>query len=371
MADTIKKPAIEFIQTNRIGWTTSMTIEEITQLLPPRPIADQLSFTQTNRPINPKHVAGITRYLQDTPNWAMPSIILAATPDQIKTQDGHIQIATGQLQILDGQHRVQALSDYKEHVKSTPQKGTQAARRAKADQILQSEFPVVIFEVKDTQDHRQMFAWFARNRPIESPVREYFDNTDPFNNAAKVAATKSTILNGRVNFEKGRIEPQDPKFVTLTNLREIATIIEIGIRRPAKDTDRQACWQESNQNNLQDKLAEFFDEFLPECQPNYTLLVEPDQLDRQLVYERNATFAFDAQLIKLIANAWARWTHDYNRPSEKLSGYIGQLDVRRTSPINSLEKTLKIVNPDTKKYENARDRSWERATDLILRLALN
>ena len=39
----ITKPALKFSQTDRIGWTTNMTIEEITTLLPARP-SDQLAL---------------------------------------------------------------------------------------------------------------------------------------------------------------------------------------------------------------------------------------------------------------------------------------------------------------------------------------
>ena len=316
-------------------------------------------FNQINRPINEKHASEIARYLEETPHWAIPSIILAAGTDQIKTQDGHIEVSPKELKILDGQHRIQALSQYK----------TLATRnnQSKESDMLQSELPIVIFEVKSTEDHRQMFAWFARNRPIEAAVREYFDSSDPFNNAAKAAASKSSTLSARVNFQKGRIEAQDPNLITLTNLKEIATVIQIGIGRAAKETDRQSCWQEENQNNLQDKIIEFFDEFLPQCQPNYSLLADTEKLDTQLIYERNATFAFDAPLMRLVANAWARWVHDYNRPPEELIQYVGnKIDMLKTSPTNNLEDPFKVINSETKKYEKARDKSWDRATQIIL-----
>ena len=361
MSTTIKKPATDFIQTSRTGWITSMTIEEIIQVLPLPDLAGLPLFELTNRPINEKHAAGITKYLQETPNWAMPSIILAASPDQIKSKDGQIEISTGELKILDGQHRIKALSDFKHQIASKDE--------SKANEMLQSELPVVIFEVKDVEDHRQMFAWFARNRPIEAPVREHFDNSDPFNNAAKAAEKKSSTLNGRVNFEKGKIETRDPNIITLTSLKEIATVIQIGIQRTANETNRQECRQDDNQANLQDKLIEFFDEFLPECQHNYDLLADLEKLDTKLIYERNATFAFDAQMIRLIANVWARWAHNYNRPPEKLTQYVGKIDMLKTSPTNNLEEPFRVINSETKKYERPRDKSWEKATEIILTAA--
>ena len=69
--------------------------------------------------------------------------------------------------------------------------GTNEAQ-IRLNEAMDSELPVVIFQVKSIDDQKQMFAWFARNRPIEAAVRSWFDQSGPFNNAAKSAMATST-----------------------------------------------------------------------------------------------------------------------------------------------------------------------------------
>lgn len=57
MAQKIKKEAIAFTQTERKGWVLTLTPGELISLVPPRG-PEQLSFfTETNRPIVPRHLA--------------------------------------------------------------------------------------------------------------------------------------------------------------------------------------------------------------------------------------------------------------------------------------------------------------------------
>ena len=78
MSDTLKKPAQKFTQTDRTGWILKMTTKKIAQIIPRREEPKQLSpFTDVNRPITSRHLESIERFLTDTSDWAMPSIILA------------------------------------------------------------------------------------------------------------------------------------------------------------------------------------------------------------------------------------------------------------------------------------------------------
>ena len=199
MSEPITKEAMEFIQTDRTGWVTKMNIREIIQLLPRRSLEQLPLFTETNRPISENHLRGIAKYLDETPNWAMPSIVLATDANGIGNgaAKGTIEIQPESLRILDGQHRVQALSNFTARLAEDAERqvatgpGTSEAQ-IRLNEAMDSELPVVIFQVKSIDDQKQMFAWFARNRPIEAAVRSWFDQSDPFNNAAKSAMATST-----------------------------------------------------------------------------------------------------------------------------------------------------------------------------------
>ena len=60
------------------------------------------------RPSTSRHLDSIERFLTDTSDWAMPSIILAVAPGAISETRNTIEVSPDQLQVLDGQHRIQA-----------------------------------------------------------------------------------------------------------------------------------------------------------------------------------------------------------------------------------------------------------------------
>ena len=176
MSDTLKKPAQKFTQTERTGWILKMTAKEIAQILPRREEPEQLSlFTDINRPITSRHLDSIERFLTDTSDWAMPSIILAVAPGAISETRNTIEVSPDQLQVLDGQHRIQAFYNVIHGWEMDAPRDESNGIQEKLDQISKEELPVVIMEVRDKKDQRQIFAWFARNKPIEPAVREFFD----------------------------------------------------------------------------------------------------------------------------------------------------------------------------------------------------
>ena len=73
-------------------------------------------------------------------------------------------------------------------------------------------------------------------------------------------------------------------------------------------------------------------------------------------------------MIRLIANAWARWTEGHEPlPAEKLARHVGQLKLRRADPLNDLETNFGVVTGDRKKFKGIRDKNWEEATTHIIR----
>ena len=187
--EKLSKEATQFNQPGRTGYLLKMTTEELVDILPARE-AQQLSlFTETNRPITPRHLGGIEKFLTETTDWAMPAIVLSARPGNIQTKGKNITAEPGALEILDGQHRLQAFSNILRQWEMDSPRDDTGETGQKLESIKKQELPVVIFEVESNMEHRQMFAWFARNKPIEPAVREFFDQSDPFGKAAKASWT--------------------------------------------------------------------------------------------------------------------------------------------------------------------------------------
>ena len=133
--------------------------------------------------------------------------------------------------------------------------------------------------------------------------------------------------------------------MSLSNLKGIATTIQLGIRSPRAE-DTAAAWEEENQLNLQNRLIEFFDEFLPACTPNYGFLSNPDQIRDRVLSERSNSYAGNPLIVRLVANAWARWTVDHKREPGRLARHTRAIRMNRADPTNDLEEKLEVITGD-------------------------
>ena len=364
MSPQFKAEATEFKQTDRTGWLLKLTASQIRDLGVERAPEQLTLFTDTNRPITGAHLTGIERFLNDTEGWAMPSIVLAANPNVVQKKAGEIQFDPQDIKVLDGQHRIQAFSNLIHDWEMEAPKDESGALKEKLEKIKDQELPVVIFEVKDNRDQRQLFAWFARNKPIEPAVREFFDESDPFGKAAKVAMEESTLLQGRITYERKTLKPRDREFMTLNNLKDVAITIQLGIRRSPKAEDRTACRETEIQEGLQKKLMEFFDDFLPTCGPEYKVLERPSELSSGILHHKSISHALNPQVIRLIANVWAR-QKEAGQPTEELASHIASMSFKRADPLNHVDTEFQLTK-ERKRFKGIRDQAWEDATTKII-----
>ena len=47
------------------------------------------------------------------------------------------------------------------------------------------------------------------------------------------------------------------------------------------------------------------------CQPNYEIITQLTDFSRKILSERSVSYALNPLVIRLIANAWARWTEGH------------------------------------------------------------
>ena len=372
MTETFTKPAIEYQQSGRTCWATTFTVAELRKLRPPREPENLSLFTETNRPINRRHLDGLSRFLLDTPDWALPPIVLSAAPGAVASQRGKITMNADSVQTLDGQHRLQAFAQIYDRLELDAATDPSGSATAQLRQLKTQELPVAITEVATNTEHRQIFAWFARTKPIDSATREFFDQSNPFGKAAKTAMDASAVLMDRVTWKDPSVPRKGAdsrKLLSLKNLKEIATVIQLGVSRAPKAADREAAWEPETQARLASLLSEFFDVFLPSCQPNYQLLDELPQLESRILSHRQRSYALDPMAIRLIINAWARWKIDRNRDPEILSPVIGQLNLQRADPGNDMVNRLAVVTNPGLKFEKLRSSKWDEATSAILQMA--
>lgn len=368
MTTAFTRPALQFTQSGRRSWTTTFTVRELAQLKTRDDPDQQQLFTEFNRPINARHLGALVQFLSETPNWALPPLILSAQSGELTHEGSTLSGDLSALRILDGQHRIQAFSDLQAHTIA----GTPEESAAILTQLNEQAVAATIIEVANSTEHRQIFGWYARDRNIDPATREYFDQSDPYSNAARVAAGNSAVLHDRLLLTANTIPARGPdrrKLLTLRQLKELAITIHLGISRNPTPSDRDTAWLQDIQQELAEKLTDLFDKFLPSCTPNYDVLNSSDNRDLHILQNRSVNYALDPMVMKLFVNAWARHVHDRGRDPQTLAAVTGRLNLRRADPQNDVVTTLAVADPITYKFAKARTPPWDTATTKLLELA--
>ena len=125
-----------------------------------------------------------------------------------------------------------------------------------------------------------------------------------------------------------------PKLLTLNQLKGIA------IRRTPKPADRDdQRWEADTQQELQERLVEFFDTFLP----SYQVLDKPREIEKNIRRDRNVSYACHPQVLRLMANTWARWRFDRQMGPDTLAAAIGEFNLRTADPENLPYQDWEII----------------------------
>ena len=314
---------IAYRQNGRRCWVTSATIKQAAGLTLPPQGGQQISlFDVPNRGIDAPHADVIAKYLQ-TPHWSLPALILAVLPGVLpETTRGAMACDTAALRVLDGQHRIKAMSGL-----------VSAGNKDLEDQ----ELAVVIIEVRDIQDQGQIWQDFARNKPITGAWRDAVDNSAPFIRAAKLAADNSVVLKARVRVGRRALRHDDPELITLGGLKQLAGTIALGIQRTATTRNQTPYESDARQKDLAERLQGFFDRFLPMCRLNYDLIAETEGFGATIRSHRYDSCAYDTPALNLFANVWARWL-EAGRDESALAQCIGRLNLNKSAPQNWLSK---------------------------------
>ena len=82
--------------------------------------------------------------------------------------------------------------------------------------------------------------------------------------------------------------------------------------------------------------------------------------------DRNRNSALHPEMIRLVANAWARWTIDTKKDQEKLQKLIGSLNLRVSDSNNDVVTKLEVMAQNHRRWLALRDESWHKATGFLL-----
>ncbi|TFD01398.1 hypothetical protein E3T25_11360 [Cryobacterium sandaracinum] len=247
-------------QGGRVVYGLTLSLIEIVDLLP-APDADRP--TPGNRAIRPDHAAKFGEYVRERESWVAPSIILRAPSifsfelqgEMGGAEFGALRFSSrnaGELQILDGQHRVLGihLADAAIAAETSTARGIlnrahrvdpdgAAALNARKDlaelatqrdRLLSERVSVQIFEEKDPAAYKQMFFDIADNAlGITESVKTRFDSRKVVNRSFE-SVVSHPLLQGRVDFEKDRVTSRNsPYLLGAKHVAELIKTIAVGL----------------------------------------------------------------------------------------------------------------------------------------------
>ena len=367
MPEQLVKEGYSVQQSGRTVWNVHLTVDELLKVAPIRDQDSMTLFTETNRPVTTRHRDGIVKFLTEYTDWALPPVALAARPGQITNNGNAVSLpADGSINVLDGQHRVQALHQRQARLADQQAADPDGQAQGERAKLLAEGIPVIIYEVNSNEEQAQLFSWFGRSRSVEGAIREYYDRSDPYGASSKEAIVGSSTLNGRVTWHTASVPKKGEEanaLLTFRELKSLATAIENGIRRPPTPEQRKACREDKALEALTNDLVEFFDDFLPSCTPVYT------ELKGNIRHDRAISHALHPQTLRLIGNTWARWKRDRNQGPQNLREVVSNLNMRMADPGNDLIGRLALMDGLTLKFKRTADKAWDDATATLLNLA--
>ena len=239
-----------------------MTLRELDDCLPDREGGQDLDkFTTVNRPLLMRHALNILDFMKLNEDWILGNFTISAKPDEIQWDQGErvLTVENKALFIIDGQHRRRAISQLLHELRADLNRANDL-EKTEAQQVL-----VTLYVCQHERDMKQLFAWMAKNKPIESNTQELFDSSDPWNNATQDIRDDTDLLKGRINLNKATLGRNDEYLLTNSLLRNNALVMTLGGKGRATKCLTQHHRQDGPQAEITLNSKSFYDNFLPEC----------------------------------------------------------------------------------------------------------
>ena len=326
----------------------------ITQLL--RMVDDPVGKPQDeNREVNSARCKAFANYLDETPGWGSPSLMLrcprgTVTFEPIEEINSKVaagvqvgivgipRVARSSIKILDGQHRIGGSHEWQrlcqrrvdkeqEHLsrarrQNEPHLMDEAISKvatAKSDQArLDREFiGIDLIEVDSAEEAKQIFADIANNaKGISKALTTSFDRTKVVNRATQDLITDNPhlLLDGRVDFSKDRLGGSNPHLLSAKAVADIVRTTYVGIgskvtrKHEKRNDDKRVI---TNASKYFDAIAEAFPDLM---------LVDPPQL-------RTISLLGSGTTLRALAGAWYDLTKTTSANDEPVPPLMSEEDV--------------------------------------------
>jgi hypothetical protein len=351
----IKFYATRYHQGGRTVYSLDLSLTQIAELLP---APDPANPTEGNRRIKESHAKGFGDYVREKRDWVAPALVLRG-PDIFRfepreriggTEFGVLsfpRLASTDLRILDGQHRILGIHLAIKGIASDLEKaraGLAAAKRNDAEPAVLAQFQekidllnaqrerfgrerttLQIFIEDDQVAFKQMFFDIADNAlGITSSVRARFDSRKVVNRSLE-EVMKHALLKGRVDPEQDRVGRGNPNLMGAKHVAEIVRTLAVGIDgrigRRLEDELRE------------DALVERANEFLDALVAAFPPL--DDVIDGREAPEdlRKTSLLGSTVMLRVLAGTYAELIDTYGFDEEDVTEFFRKLAPHMGGPV--------------------------------------
>lgn len=311
----LRVPAHRYWQGGREVYSFALDLATLDGILPQR--VDEDMVKDANRRLTPSHAKKIKDYLAEKPDWLLGSLLLGIAPQAVEfhpyqDRDGKADGRFGELRILskhkntmkifDGQHRRRAIEDL---LSETDGDERRADLREK---LLQSSLPIVLYAEQDVKALRRMFVDASQTKAIEKNAVTQFDDRDAFNIAAMNVAANSDLFAGRVEMKRTTVSRTSRCLIAINQLAATLKTLDVGYKgRVSKARNDEHML---DPDGLLERSLIWADGFLPTAREEYERLLAGEIDNSEIPTERQATFAYNATVIRILAGCYYEWTKD-------------------------------------------------------------
>ena len=323
-------------QNNRWIANATVTVEDL--LKATERTAEELYGLETDyqRPLDRAHCAAIAKYYLDTNNWIIPPFVFTAQGEKLTIEQGEFQNLETGLQILDGQHRVQALHIAYDSLK---QAGIPHSEE-RTYSLLNSHVVLEFIENFGNQDAGQMFVDLNKSKRMSSSELAYLDGRDPVVNVIKDTLANVDWARERTDTIRSNPKADSSDIFTINNLKTIVKALEVGVKQSFPKARKVYMETPTGHEESAEKLQNFLN-WLPTAREEFKNLTDNDTLN--VPDEKTRHYAYDLRFIALIAETWST-SIQTAIPQEDLAATVANLNIFKNDAANHLKKDLMLTD---------------------------
>ncbi len=313
-------------------WTAAgtATVRQLLDATNRAPDDDYGRPTDVQRPLHKGHCEEIKRYYQDVTNWVIPAFVFTCESGSLDIRDGKFQGFTSEFQVLDGQHRIQALHLLKEEL--APRQDEHSQR--KLENLLESHVTLQYVENRSPMDAAQLFVDLNKSRRITATELTFLDSRNPVVNVVRDALESAGWVKNLTDTTRTRPAADSNDVLTGAMLIAVLRSIEAGVRRSISRAARNRMETDAGRAEAAGKLTEFL-EWLAAARHEWQSLRDGNPVE--VPYQRTRHHAYDGPFINLLAQAWSN-SRDSGPDPEMLSQAVQRMNLLRSDPANDLKQ---------------------------------